>query len=167
MAFPKNLYKYFDDQKYAEAMVQRGNVKIGTYESFRVMENDKARGDPNDGAFIADFHIKEGKDFTKNHPTTVPFVSNLVPNLEEGSKDIYFTNCTLLPPDRYMYCLSTELSNNVAKEFNAVACVEIRRAIRFWHRLGRVLTDRGIIDREMQAAGSVKYYKPPFDWQNS
>ncbi|MGC9973598.1 MAG: hypothetical protein ABSE56_23765 [Bryobacteraceae bacterium] len=104
----RSLYKYFSEQIHAEAFLN-GQMLFRSLAYFRDNE-DSARGDEYEGTskFLPDGGLMV-------HNQTQGTTFSLQMALESSVK----------ADEVFVYCFSRTLSAEIAREFNAVACVEI------------------------------------------
>src|SRR5258706_5818187 len=103
----RSLYKYFTEQKYAEEFLD-GKMLFRSLAYFRDDE-DAARGDEYEGTskFLPDGGLLV-------HNQTTGITSTLPMAFESSVK----------ADEIFVYCFSRTLSVEIARKFNAVACVE-------------------------------------------
>jgi hypothetical protein len=118
----RSLYKYFSEQKYAEAFLD-GQLLFRSLAYFRDHE-DAIRGDEYEGT--STFRPVGGlvvQNHTQGTTSTLPmaFESSVKAN------------------EIFVYCVSQTLSSSIAREFKAVACVEITKIAKFCRRIRKAL----------------------------
>jgi hypothetical protein len=118
----RSLYKYFSEQKHAEAFVS-GEMLFRSLAYFRDYE-DAVRGDQYEG--------------TSNYRPVGGLVVN---NLTQGTT---FTlqmafESSVRAKEIFVYCVSRTLSKELAEEFGAVVCVEIKNPSRLCARIEAAL----------------------------
>ncbi len=106
----RSLYKYFSEQKYAEAFLN-GQMLFRSLAYFRDSE-DAARGDEYEGT--SNFRPDGG---LLVHNQTQGTIFTLPMAFESSVK----------ADEIFVYCFSRTLSADIAQKFNAVACVEITK----------------------------------------
>jgi hypothetical protein len=146
------LYKYLASEAYARALIDKGEVFMRPLSYFRGFEDELVRGDPDDGKLR---HSPEG---------------GLVITKESGEVvDMpgWRFRASVQADDIFVYCLSTELSAEIAAKFECPLCVEIIEPIRL---LGRISTDvrlRSRLDRHVYSQ-EIDYralaVAPGIDW---
>ena len=110
-----SLYRYFDQRKWAEAFLD-GGLRFRSLSYYRDYEDNNVRGDRNEGTAI--YRPEEGlivTNHTQGTTTTLPY------SFQSGANQ----------QEIFVYCLSRSLSDELRKEFEAVACVEILNTERF------------------------------------
>jgi|HubBroStandDraft_6_1064221.scaffolds.fasta_scaffold710729_1 hypothetical protein len=118
------LFKYFSDLKHAEQFLD-GGMLFRSLAYFRDIE-DEARGDEYEGTSK---FLPDGGLIVSNQTQGTTFT--LSPSMAFES--------SVNAREIFVYCVSQVLSADIAKEFNAVACVEVRRVAVFCDRIRRVL----------------------------
>jgi hypothetical protein len=105
----RSVYKYFSEHKYAEAFLD-GQMLFRSLAYFRDNE-DAVRGDEYEGTST---FLPDGGIVVSNQTQGTTFT---LPMAFESSVKAY---------EIFVYCTSRTLSANVAGQFNAVTCVEVR-----------------------------------------
>lgn len=134
----RSLYKYFSEPKYAEAFLD-GQMLFRSLAYFRDNE-DAGRGDEYEGT--SKFRPAGGlvvNNQTQGTTFTLPmaFESSVVAH------------------EIFVYCVSQTLSADIAKEFNAVACVEVTKIATLCGRIRAALPSTATF-----RARPVEYYPP-------
>src|ERR1700681_309352 len=106
----RSLYKYFPERKYAEAFLG-GQMLFRSLAYFRDSE-DPIRGDEYEGTSK---YLPDGGLVVHNKTQGTTFT---VPMAFESS---------VKADEIFVFCVSQTLSADIAKQFNAVACVEITK----------------------------------------
>jgi hypothetical protein len=106
----RSLYKYFSERKYADAFLD-GQMLFRSLAYFRDNE-DNVRGDEYEGTSKL---LPEGGLVVHNQTQGTTFT---LPMAFESSVKAH---------EIFVYCVSQTLSAYIAKEFNAVSCVEITK----------------------------------------
>lgn len=138
---PERLYKYLPS-KYLGTVFQRGELLFRNLTYFKQYECDK-RGDPLDG------HHRDNPD---NDIT--------ITNLTKGTKmkgDFSFLNTTnsdLI----YVFCMSTTYSQELYKEFDCDACIEVTDVPTFILRIKVKLKRLISLHKAGLIHNTVKYY---------
>lgn len=148
-----SLFKYFGEEAYAHAFIDKGEVYLRPLAYFRAFEDGQVRGDPDDGKLL---HAPEvGLVLTKENGELV-----------EMPKGWRF-RASVRENDIFVYCLSLDLSSNLAKRFESPFCVEVCDPIRL---LGRIISSarlRSRLDRRVHSH-AVNYRglaeEPGVDW---
>jgi hypothetical protein len=123
------LYKYAS-RKNAEALVLRGEVRVGTLEYYRAAESlDPSRADPDEGRLSFVEH-QSGAEIT---PFAAQFVRPAVRQLHWGNT----FRLNQEHPNCLVYCVSHEYSRAAAGKYDA--CVRITHPGEFFKCLTRAL----------------------------
>ena len=138
------LFRYFS-QTNADAFLNRGVVLLRSLAYFRDYEDEGVRADEYEGTLV---HLPEGGLTLKR-----------VPSGEEVPVPYTFES-TAKEEDIFIYCLSTELSEHIARRFNAEVCVEILEPIKFLARLRTSLRLRPRLRAGSLVHERVRYYEP-------
>ena len=139
--------------KYAEAFIQHGELLLRPLSYFRDYEDDGVRADEFEGTLV---HRPES--------------GLAVTNLTTGQVGVlpHTFEATAKESDIFILCLSTEMSEALAKCFKTSVCVEIVQPVRFLARLRTALGLRARLEANHLTHGPVKYYsatEPPIvDW---
>lgn len=148
------LYKYFTSDAYAQALIQKGEIFLRPLSYFRAFEDELVRGDPDDGKLH--YEPEGGLKLTKANGEVV----ELPPGWRFRS--------SVEANDIYVYCLSQELSGDLASKFDSPFCVEIKDPVRL---LGRIISHirlRSRLDRNHIYSDTVAYRPlatpPGADW---
>ncbi len=138
------FYKYLP-RKFGKALLNKGSVKLGTLNGFKKMENDKARGDPNEGIRTSVLDI------------VVPGSNEDLDIIDQASLEgfIKFTDCpgaivqatrSDICIDFYVYCVSELFSAEIARKLTEESgelidcCIIIWSMVEFTKRLNSVLS---------------------------
>ena len=149
-----SLYKYLP-AKYVESFVREGTVLFRSLSYFRDYEDAQVRGDEFEGTRLHRPH--NGLEIT------------LVETQEKVVLPYSFES-TANEDDIVVFCLRTVLSADLAAQFQADACVEIKNVGAFVAGVRGALLRRPSIKSKMLVHGQVKYYyyspdQPPIvDW---
>lgn len=146
------IYKYFTEEAHALALINKGELMLQPLSHFRGREADGVRGDPRDG--ILTYAPKDG----------------LVMNMEDGrviTLEGGSFNSSVNQNDIFVYCVSNQLSANLAAKFGAF-CVEIPDPDILVRRF-KLRADRtSQFDYEQVVCGKVDYREhskePGADW---
>ncbi len=118
----RSLFKYFSEQKYAEAFLD-GHVLFRSLAYLRDNE-DTVRGDQYEGTSK---FLPDGGLLIHNQTQKTIFT---LPAAFESSVKAH---------EIFVYCLSRSLSAEIAQQFNAIACVEITKIATFCARIQAAL----------------------------
>jgi hypothetical protein len=132
----QSLFKYFSERRYAEDFLD-GKLLFRSLAYFRDIE-DAARGDQYEGT--STFRPEGGLDI-HNQTQGTRFI---LPMAFESS---------VKASEIFVYCVSQTFSDAIAKEFGAVACVEITKIAALCSRIESVLPTKATFK-----AGKVDYY---------
>lgn len=148
------LYKYFAEEAFASALIEKGQIFLRPLSYFRAFEDEFVRGDPDDGKL----HYEPEAGLTLNKQ------NGEVVELPAGWR----FRASVKAEDIFVYCLSTERSADLAAKFESPFCVEIDDRIRL---LGRVIAHvrlRSKLDRSHVYSDTIDYRKlaavPAADW---
>ena len=148
------LYKYFADEAYARALIEKGQVFARPLSYFRAFEDELIRGDPDDGKLR--YEPEEGLLLTKENGEVVAMPAG------------WRFRATVRAEDIFVYCLSTELSGEIAKKFESPWCVEITEPNRLLGRIARHVRLRSKFDGQGIYSQAVDYRRltvaPGTDW---
>ena len=147
------LFRYFSEEAYARAFVDKGEIYARPLAYFRAFEDEQVRGDPDDGMLQ---HAPEtGLVLTKENGEIV--------ELPEGWR----FRASAKENDIFVYCLSQERSKDLAAKFESPFCVEVRDPIRLFGRVASSARLRSRLDRHVYS-GAVDYRRlaaaPGVDW---
>lgn len=148
-----SLYKYLPTEAYARTMIDRGEILLRPLSYFRAFEDKLVRGDPDDGKLR---HAPEqGLVLTKENGEVVA--------MPPGWK----FQASVHADDIFVYCLSTELSPEIAARFKCAFCVEITEPMRLVSRIASHVRLRSKLDRHVYSS-EIDYRKlsaaPGIDW---
>lgn len=147
------LFRYFSSAKDAAAFVEKGEVLFRALSYFRDYEDEGVRADEHEGTLVH-------RPFRGLEITRVPTEEKVVlpHKLESTAKE----------DDIFVYCMSTELSSNIANRFKAEVVVEITEPVKFLARLRSSLSLRRQLRVNQLVHQEVRYYEwhePPIvDW---
>ena len=147
------LYKYVATEAYARAIIDRGEIFLRRLSYFHAFEDESVRGDPDDGKLR---HAPEqGLVLTKDNGDVVA--------MPPGWK----FRASVRAEDIFVYCLSTELSPEIAARFECTFCVEITHPVRLVGRIASHVRLRSKLDRRIYSR-AIDYRKlseaPGIDW---
>jgi hypothetical protein len=146
-----SVYKYVSEERFASALIEKGQLYLQSLAHFRAVEDALVRGDPDDGKLR--YQPEPGLTVTRNggEPFTLPgwrFRSSA-------------------PGDIFVYCMSVQLSEVLAERFRAPFCVEIKNAAPLLSRTRASVRLRSKLDRNVYW-GPVEYRDlaaaPGGDW---
>lgn len=146
------LFRYIDS-KYLHSFVREGSIRMRSLSYYRDYEDSGVRADPFEG--------------TLTHLPQHGLKAELGDTGEVRSLPYTFES-TAREDDIFVYCVSAELSKNLAEKFETDTCVEIHKPIQFLHRLRATLGLRSRIRANALVHGHVRYYEvhepPIIDW---
>jgi len=145
---PAALYKFFRDEAHAQALVERGEVRIGTLYDFRAQEGlDPVRGDAGEGQFTITLESSQPETITaENAPWYLKeqVAAMGLPIFSHGGTIDAAGNY----PDSYIFCTSYVRTAALAADYGPY-CVRINHVVSFFTALSRHLTDDiGIASKE-------------------
>lgn len=148
----QSLFRYIDP-KYLDPFVREGSMLMRSLSYYRDYEDSGVRADPFEGTLA---HLPQ-------HGLKATMV-----NTGEVRPLPYSFESTAREDDIFVYCVSAELSKDLAAKFETDTCVEIHKPIQFLHRLRTSLGLRPRIRANALVHGHVRYYEvhePPIvDW---
>ena len=148
------LYKYFSEERFARALIERGEVFMQTLANFRGYEDNDVRRDPNDGQLR----------YEPAGGLPIQFEGREANEPWHGWR---FTS-SVKEEDVYVYCLSTERSGELAERFESPFCVEICNSVSLIGRIRRKVQLRSQLERKHLYADPVDYRSveaiPAADW---
>lgn len=146
------IFKYFDEEAHALALVRKGELMLQPLSHFRAREADGVRGDPRDGILT----------YAPHDGLVMNMDDGRVITLEGGS-----LNSSVNQNEVYVYCASNQLSADLAKDFGAF-CVEIPEPEILVRRLKMRAHPTSKFDYEHVVCGEVDYREhskePGVDW---
>jgi hypothetical protein len=146
------LFRYFSERN-AKAFVEKGEVLFRALSYFRDYEDEGVRADPHEGTLV---HLpKDGLQVTK---VDTGEVVELPHRFESTARE----------DEIFVYCMSTELSNDIGNRFMADVVVEILEPVKFLALVRSSLSLRKRLQAAKLTHGQVRYYEwhePPIvDW---
>jgi len=148
------LYKYLAKEVYARALIDKGQIFARPLSYFRAYEDERVRGDPDDGKLR--YEPKEGLVLTMENGEVVEMPSG------------WRFRASVRADDIYAYCLSTQLSPEIAAGFDCPFCVEIKEPTRLLGRISIHVRLRSKLDRNGVYSGEIDYRNltaaPGVDW---
>lgn len=148
------LYKYVAEEAYARALIDKGQIFARPLSYFRAYEDGLVRGDPDDGKLR--YEPEDGLVLTKENGDVV--------EMPPGWR----FRTSVRADDIFVYCLSTELSPEIAAKFECPFCIEIKEPMRLLGRISMHVRLRSKLDRKGVFSRVVDYRKlaaaPGADW---
>lgn len=155
------LYKYLP-KRYLEAFLTHGSLKIGTLFEYRKTETyGDVIGDKDEGLHKTELFLPGGGeiDLASISPEADYFRKHLLrPDqqdsrvkiiLEDGARIVAHSNSQ----DLYIYCMTSEYSPSVMKEFGCDACLEIVRPTEFFQAISRKIRYKA----KFSGLGAINY----------
>jgi hypothetical protein len=143
------IYKYFTDERFADAFMRDGEMKFGSLVHYRGLEDGGRRGDAKDGTLH--YAPPEGLEITM---------------VKDGRK-LTGVSFTTAAQNMFVFCLSNELSAERAKDFGRF-CVEIADADALVTRVKARASRTSKLDYERTIYGPIEYRPldkiPGVDW---
>lgn len=139
------LYKYLAEEAYARALIDKGQIFARPLSYFRAYEDALVRGDPDDGKLR--YEPEEGLVLTKENGDVL--------EMPPGWR----FRASVKADDIFVYCLSTELSPEIAAKFECPYCVEIKEPMRLLGRISMHVRLRSKLDRKGVYSSVVDYRK--------
>ncbi len=126
------IYKYVTEERFALALIERGQIFMQTLATFQGYEDEDVRRDPNDGRLR----------FQPDGGLPINF---------EGKESEVWENWratfSVKSVDMFLYCLSTVRSEELAERFNSRFCVEFQNPLSLIGRIRRMIRLRSAMDR--------------------
>lgn len=148
------LYKYVGEEGFARALIDEGQIFLRPLSYFRAFEDQLVRGDPDDGKLR--YEPEAGLKLNKLNGEVVELAAGWRFRASVRAEDIF------------VYCLSTELSADLAARFESPFCVEIEDRVRVLGRIWAHVRLRSKLDRNHVYSDVVDYRKlttaPGADW---
>lgn len=148
------LFKYFTEEEHARALIEKGQIFARSLSYFRTFEDELVRGDPDDGKL--QYEPDDGVFITKANGEVVAMPRGWRFRASVRAEDIF------------VYCLSTELSGEIADKFECRWCAEIAEPHMLLGRIARHVRMRPKFDRRGIYSQRVDYRKlnvrPGVDW---
>jgi hypothetical protein len=148
----QTLYRYLKPDR-VDSFVGAGSLLMRSLSFYRDYEDAGVRADPFEG--------------TLAHRPLDGLKATIVETGEVRPLPYTFES-TAREDEIFVYCVSSELSADIAKKFETPVCVEIHKPIQFLHRLRTALALRARIRANALVHGDVRYYElhePPIvDW---
>ncbi len=147
-----SIFKYLPKEEYAQALIEKGQLRFSTLAFFRAFEDGSVRGDPDDGKL--QYKPEGGLTITKQ--------GGEVFQLDRRFRASVKAN------DIFVYCMSNQLSEKLAERFESPFCAEIKHPIGFIGRIRRSVRMRSRLDHANVHFGPVDYrtldIQPGADW---
>lgn len=147
-----SIFKYLAERAHVDALIDKGQLYLNTLAHFRSYEETKVRGDVHDGQLR--YEPSDGLTLTKS--------TGEVLTLPEWQ-----FRASVRTTEIFVYCMSREKSEALAREFDCPFCVEITDPIKLIGRVNRHVRLRSRLCHEVHH-GSVEYRsletKPGVDW---
>lgn len=139
-----DLFKYMPS-KYLDAFVGHGEILFRSLSYFRNYEEIKVRGDRYEGRRL--YQPAQGLEITK---------------VDTGEKSLlpWAFESSVKDREIFVFCLSTEFSAGLAKEFGADACVKIHDPVALISRIRAALKLRRWVKHGRLLHQPVDYYSP-------
>src|SRR2546429_5854082 len=136
---PPRLFKFFSQEKYARALVESGELRIGTLHEFRSTDGwDPVRGDAGEGQFAFSLTSAQPETITRESAPwwLKPIIEQLgMPILSHGGT----LNSIPYHPDAFIYC-TTAVQTADAIAAYGTHFVQINDVVGFFTALTRRLT---------------------------
>ncbi len=145
------LFRYFGEEAYARAFIDKGEVYLRPLAYFRAFEDEQGHGDPDDACCS-----------TRPRPVGAPKENGEVVALPEGWR----FRASAKENDFFVYCLSLERSEHLAAKFKSRSASKsvIRTTVRAdrFVRAGAVRLDRRVYSRTVDYRSLAA--APGVDW---
>lgn len=143
------LYKYFTEERFANAFIRKGYMRFGSLNSYRQLEDGGVRGDPKDGTLH--YAPAGGIEITM---------------VADGRK-LSGVSFSTAAQNMFVYCMTSELSEERATELGPF-CVEIVDPDAVVARLKARATEASRLDYAGVVCGETEYRPydkiPGADW---
>lgn len=156
----------YSGQKYNDALLALGNVRIGTLHDFRKTEHKQGIADVNEGKKRVSHHIPYAtdKDVGSIHLDALKTFRAIDLG---GATNVVLENISVSQefdhPDCFVHCTSVKYSFDVLRQFGgADSCVEISDLAGFYQRLTETLNS--IVPVQFLTLSQVQYMKRHEDW---
>ena len=148
----RTLYRYLRPS-HVDAFLRSGTLLMRSLSYYRDYEDAGVRADPLEGTLA--HRPENGLKLT-------------MVNTGEVRPVPYTFESSAREDDIFVYCVSYELSQDIARKFGTPVCVEIHEPIQFLHQLRTALGLRARLQPNALVHGQVRYYElhePPIvDW---
>lgn len=148
------LYKYLP-KRYLEAFLARGSLKIGTLHEYRQTKAyGHVIGDKNEGLHKTELFLEGGGeiDLASNSQEAEYFRKHVLrPDQHDAIGKIILADGARLvahgnSQDLYIYCMTSEYSPTVMKEFGCDSCLELVRPNEFCEAISRKIRHRAMFN---------------------
>jgi hypothetical protein len=155
------LFKYMP-KKYLDAFFRYGSLKIGTLYEYRKVEHyGNVIGDKNEGLHKTELSLTGGGeiDLASNSFEADFFRKHVLrPDQQDSKVKIVLANGARLisqtnSPDLYIYCLTSEYSPDVMRQFGCDSCMEIINPVAFFSAISHRIRHRG----KFEDCGAMRY----------
>lgn len=126
------IYKYVTEERFALALIERGQVFMQTLATFQGYEDEGVRRDPDDGRLR--FQPDDGLHIN---------IEGREPEVWANWRATFSVNSA----DMFVYCLSTVRSEELAERFDSRFCVEFLNPISLISRIRSMIRLRSAMDR--------------------
>jgi len=148
-----SIYKYVPEERFARALIEKGQLYLQSLAHFRNYEDALVRGDPDDGKLR--YQPESGLTVTKSDGEVVTLPG-------------WRFRASVRAEDIFVYCLSLERSEDLAEKFQSPFCVEIKDANALFSKTKGSVRLRSRLDRRNVFRGTVEYrdlaIAPGGDW---
>jgi len=142
-----NLYKYLP-QKYADALITRGSLRLGTLFDFRQTEHKNGISDATEGKKYVNLSITKKETYSSNTgvPDALQNFLRIEGDCENISVNNIHTRTAHSSKDLYIFCLSYENSKEVMNELEGTeACLLLKYPNEFFRDLSRIIDASGVL----------------------
>ncbi|MGX1087458.1 hypothetical protein [Pseudomonas sp. AP3_22 TE3818] len=160
----QSVFRY-SGQKYNDALLALGNVRVGTLHDFRNIEHKKGIADAKEGLKWVEHHIPHATNRDGNIHSAAIEAFGFFGNPGGGLME--FKNCNFVQqfnhPDCFIHCTSADYLRSTMDEFEgADSCVEIADVAGFYRRLTESLNK--IVPVQLLTVAKVTYMERREDW---
>ncbi len=149
-----SLFKYVSEENFAQGLIERGEIFMQTLANFRGYEDNDVRRDRDDGRL--------------RYEPAGGLLVNVEGREDEPPWQGWRFTSSIKPEDVYVYCLSTERSEELARKFESPFCIEITNPITLIARIRGSVRLRSSLERNRLFFGEVEYRSveaaPAADW---
>lgn len=158
----------YSGQKYNDALLALGNVRVGTLHDFRRIEHKRGVSDPREGTKSVSHYISSVTDKdvgSTNLDALKKFEIFDVSDCKDWAINNIHISREFEYPDCFVHCVSVEYSMDVLGQFEgADSCVEITDLIGFYNRLTKTLNSH--VPVELEAVSTVRYMLRKEEWNS-